>query len=33
MIIEPAPPGAATQPAAGKPADQYNPGPGLNGGN
>jgi len=33
MIIEPAGPGAATQPAAGKPIDQYNPGPGLNGGN
>jgi hypothetical protein len=33
MIIEPAGPGAATQPAAGKPIDQYNPGPGMNGGN
>jgi hypothetical protein len=33
MIIEPAGRGAATQPAVGKPIDQYNPGPGLNGGN
>ena len=33
MIIEPAGAPAATRPAAGKPADQYNPGPGLNGGN
>ncbi|HEX4056588.1 MAG TPA: YdjY domain-containing protein [Tepidisphaeraceae bacterium] len=32
MIIEPAGPEAATRPAQGKPADQYNPGPGLNGG-
>jgi hypothetical protein len=32
MIIEPAGPAAATQPAKGIPADQYNPGPGLNGG-
>lgn len=33
MIIEPAGPGAATQPAVGRPIDNYNPGPGLNGGN
>ncbi len=33
MIIEPGGPNAATQPAQGMPADQYNPGPGLNGGN
>jgi hypothetical protein len=33
MIIEPAGPEAATRPVEGKPADQYNPGPGLNGGN
>jgi hypothetical protein len=33
MIIEPAGPQATTQPARGRPADQYNPGPGLNGGN
>jgi hypothetical protein len=32
MIIEPAGPAAATQPARGVPAGQYNPGPGLNGG-
>jgi hypothetical protein len=33
MIIEPAgPDAAATQPVKGVPADQYNPGPGLNGG-
>lgn len=32
MIIEPAPEVVATQPSQGKPADQYNPGPGLNGG-
>jgi hypothetical protein len=33
MIIEAAGDAATTQPAAGKPAGQYNPGPGLNGGN
>ncbi len=32
MIIEPAGPTTATQPARGTPAGQYNPGPGLNGG-
>jgi hypothetical protein len=32
MIIEPAGAAATTQPAVGKPADQYNPGPGLGGG-
>jgi hypothetical protein len=33
MIIEPAGSGPATQPATGKPVGQYNPGPGMNGGN
>jgi hypothetical protein len=33
MIIEPAGPGAATQPAVGRPVGQYDPGPGMNGGN
>jgi hypothetical protein len=33
MIIEPAGGQATTQPSQGKPAGQYNPGPGLNGGN
>lgn len=33
MIIEPAGPSAATQPSVGRPANKYNPGPGLNGGN
>lgn len=33
MIIEPGGPEAATRPAKTKPAGQYNPGPGLNGGN
>jgi hypothetical protein len=32
MIIAPAGPGAATQPAQGVPGGQFNPGPGLNGG-
>ncbi|MGD0464226.1 MAG: YdjY domain-containing protein [Tepidisphaeraceae bacterium] len=32
MIIEPGGSDAATRPVQGKPADQYNPGPGLNGG-
>jgi hypothetical protein len=32
MIIEPAGPDAVTRPVQGKPAGQYNPGPGLNGG-
>jgi hypothetical protein len=32
MIIEPGGPSAATQPVQGKPAGEYNPGPGLNGG-
>ena len=32
MIIEPGGSDAATQPVQGKPAGQYNPGPGLNGG-
>jgi hypothetical protein len=33
MIIEPSSAGATTRPVVGKPIDQYNPGPGLNGGN
>jgi hypothetical protein len=33
MIIEPSSAGPATRPAVGKPAGQYNPGPGMNGGN
>jgi hypothetical protein len=33
MTIEPAGGQATTQPSQGRPAGQYNPGPGLNGGN